>query len=188
MGLVARLRSGGHILYLTLLILATSGGAYWLGFHNAATTAQLCQAGNEARAQQIGLWEYILSLSHPPPGETPAQRAQRTAVLAKFDAHLHRVFAARDCAAPRQRQGALTAKSGLPSGSSGYDTGDRRPVPPPLPAPCKATSQRNGARATRKPWPRGRRFRVVRQASPPGTPGCPPGRSTAATAPAGPRY
>ena len=49
MDLVTWARGRGHIIYLTLLILATTGGAYWLGFHNAATTIQLCQAVNDNR-------------------------------------------------------------------------------------------------------------------------------------------
>ena len=58
-----------------------------------ASTVQLCQAGNTARAQQAGLWEYILGLSRQP--RTPQQQA----VVARFERHLHAVFAQRNCMA-----------------------------------------------------------------------------------------
>ena len=52
----------------------------------------LCLSGNAARAQQVSLWNYILSLSQP-----PATQAERERVV-KFKAHLQQLFAPRDCA------------------------------------------------------------------------------------------
>jgi hypothetical protein len=57
-----------------------------------ASTVQLCQAGNEARAQQIALWEFILRVSGPP------RSARERAVTAAFIHHLHVIFAPRNCA------------------------------------------------------------------------------------------
>jgi len=99
MGLVARLRSGGHILYLTLLILATSGGAYWLGFHNAATTTQLCQAINGNRHRQVILWEYLIT-AFLPAHETPGARQQRLRADATLMVTVNRIFAPSNCQHP----------------------------------------------------------------------------------------
>ena len=98
MGLVARLRSGGHILYLTLLILATSGGAYWLGFHNAATTTQLCQAINGNRHRQVILWQYIITAVPVPPREGPAARRERLFSDRQLMGSVERIFAPQNCA------------------------------------------------------------------------------------------
>lgn len=64
-----------------------------------ASTVQLCRAGNESRAQQVGLWQYIITISKPPPRESAAQERARLAALRSFNAYLHRVFAPRNCAA-----------------------------------------------------------------------------------------
>lgn len=61
--------------------------------HSSASTLALCQAQNTARAQQVELWEFLLSLGKPP------QTAQQKKVVAEFVTHLHKIFAARDCAA-----------------------------------------------------------------------------------------
>ena len=64
---------------------------------NKASITQLCQSGNEARAQQVQLWEFVIHISKPPPHETPAHRAQRERTVARFVTHLHHVFAPRNC-------------------------------------------------------------------------------------------
>ena len=58
----------------------------------AASQLALCRATNTARAEQAGLWEYIIRLSGP-------RTARERAVRAQFTAHLHVIFAPRDCAA-----------------------------------------------------------------------------------------
>jgi hypothetical protein len=66
----------------------------------AASVTQLCQAGNTSRAQQVTLWDHILTISanSPPPlHETPAQKQQREAIARAFEAYVHRIFAPRDC-------------------------------------------------------------------------------------------
>ena len=62
-----------------------------------ATTIQLCQAGNVARAQQVILWTHIIEISQPPPHETRAHRARRLRTVRQFVTYIHRVFAPRDC-------------------------------------------------------------------------------------------
>ena len=64
---------------------------------NKVSIVQLCQAGNEARQQQIDLWSFIIQITPPPPHETKAQARQREHVLHQFALHLHTIFAARDC-------------------------------------------------------------------------------------------
>jgi hypothetical protein len=58
----------------------------------AEADRDLCLSGNVSRAQQVSLWNYILSLSQPPP--TPAGRER----VAEFKTHLQQLFAPRDCA------------------------------------------------------------------------------------------
>lgn len=53
----------------------------------------LCEAGNTARAQQVQLWQYIITLSPP---RTP--QAQHTLTL--FEDYLRTVFAPRNCGQP----------------------------------------------------------------------------------------
>lgn len=65
----------------------------------AASVVQLCQLGNEARAQQVSLWEYVTSIAPPPPHETPAERQKRLATVRAFLAHVRKVLAPRDCTA-----------------------------------------------------------------------------------------
>lgn len=67
---------------------------------SAASVAQLCQAGNEFRAQQVGLWDHVLAVSanSHQPHETAAQKRARLATARAFEAYVHRVFAKRDCA------------------------------------------------------------------------------------------
>ena len=62
---------------------------------NSADSAQLalCQSSNVARAQQIDLWEFLIHLSPPP------RTARGRELIAKFEHHLHVVYAPRDCAA-----------------------------------------------------------------------------------------
>jgi hypothetical protein len=99
MELVNRLAGRGHIIYLTLLILLTSSGAYYLGFHNAATTTQLCQAINGNRHRQVILWEYLIT-AFPPAHETAAARRQRLRADATLMVTVDRIFAPSGCPQP----------------------------------------------------------------------------------------
>ena len=62
-----------------------------------ASVVQLCQAGNDARAQQRTLWEHLIAISVPPAHQTPEQEARRAKVIASFLAYVRQVFAPRDC-------------------------------------------------------------------------------------------
>lgn len=73
------------------------GGSYYLIAHNAASALALCQEANQSRRDQVGLWEFVIHLSPPPPNQTPAQAAQRQVVLSRFQSYLHKVFAPRNC-------------------------------------------------------------------------------------------
>ena len=92
------LRARGHIVYLTVLILVTTGGAYWLGFHNAATVAELCQQGNDLRHRQVVLWQYLITAVPPPPQETPEERRQRLLADSQLMGSVERIFAPQNCA------------------------------------------------------------------------------------------
>ena len=96
-----------------LMLGASVAGSYFLSAAaadrataNRASILQLCQAGNEARAQQVALWEKLVTLSTPPPRETAEARAQRMHLTVVFLAYVRQVFAPRNCAAitdPRRK-------------------------------------------------------------------------------------
>lgn len=80
---------------LLTIVLALTGA---LAVHaaqtaNQASSAQLalCQAGNVSRAEQDGLWMFLIRLSPPP------KTAQGRKVLTEFEHHLGVVFKPRDC-------------------------------------------------------------------------------------------
>ena len=98
--MVTRLRGRGHIAYLTVLILATSGGAYYLGFHNAATTTQLCQAINGNRHRQVILWQYLVTAAPLPPHESAEARRQRILAEQALMVTVDRIFAPANCQHP----------------------------------------------------------------------------------------
>ena len=53
----------------------------------------LCESSNIARAQQIDLWNYAIGLNKGVP-----QTAQQKEKTARFEVHLHSLYAPRDCA------------------------------------------------------------------------------------------
>lgn len=69
--------------------------------HTNSTNAKItCEVGNQARAAQINLWEYILNLSANSPQTPPPTAAQKHAqeeLIRKFRIYLLQVFAPRDC-------------------------------------------------------------------------------------------
>jgi hypothetical protein len=95
-------RRSRHLIWITIvslvldLVLTAALTVVAIQAHDTSSAVaqsdrNLCLSGNVARAQQISLWNYILSISHSP--TTPAQREQ----VAKFQAHLDQLFAPRDC-------------------------------------------------------------------------------------------
>ena len=61
-----------------------------------ASVVQLCQLGNESRAQQITLWTHLVVVSRPPPHETVADRTRRVKTTREFIAYVKRVFMPRN--------------------------------------------------------------------------------------------
>jgi hypothetical protein len=64
---------------------------------NRQSTLISCQQTNVARAENQQLWNYVLTLFSPRPGETAAEKAAGEKVLAALRAHVDTTFAARDC-------------------------------------------------------------------------------------------
>jgi hypothetical protein len=93
---------------VTLFVLAfvLAGASFWLSVRTVqgqvrsrASVVQLCQAGNESRAQQVTLWTHLVAISTPPPHETAAQKQRRQKLTREFLAYVRKVFAPRNCAA-----------------------------------------------------------------------------------------
>ena len=91
---------------LSVVTLLLSGAAYFFStravqgeIRSRASVVQLCQAGNESRAQQITLWTHLVAISRPPPHETAAQKQQRQATIRVFLGYVRKVFAPRNCSA-----------------------------------------------------------------------------------------
>ena len=89
---------------LALIAVVAAAASSWLAVRavqgevkTRASLTQLCQTGNEFRAQQVQLWTHIIEISAPPPRETAEQHQARIALLASFRQYLRKVFAARDC-------------------------------------------------------------------------------------------
>jgi hypothetical protein len=98
--------SGRAFVYLAVLTFLLAGGSFWLSVRtvqgqvaNRASVVQLCQAGNDSRAQQVTLWTHLVAISAPPPHETAAQRAVREVRVRQFLGYVRQVFAPRDCTA-----------------------------------------------------------------------------------------
>lgn len=62
----------------------------------AASQYEACLSGNESRALQIKLWDFVLSFP-PPPGQTPEQLKAREESSVKFKTFLHKTYAPKDC-------------------------------------------------------------------------------------------
>lgn len=93
------------IVVLFALSFLLAGAAYFFSVRavqgqvrSRASVVQLCQAGNESRAQQVTLWTHLVAISAPPPHQTPAQKAQRDTLIRQFLAYVRKVFAPRNCA------------------------------------------------------------------------------------------
>jgi hypothetical protein len=89
---------------LAVLALLVAGASSWFSvravqgeINSRASVVQLCQAGNEARAQQVVLWSHLVQVSVPPPHETAAQKQRRAAAVAGLLRYVRQVFAPRDC-------------------------------------------------------------------------------------------
>ena len=92
------------VVVLFVLAFVLAGSSFWLSvrtvqgqIRSRASVVQLCQAGNESRAQQVTLWTHLIQISMPPPHETPAQKAARAKLVREFLAYVRKVFAPRNC-------------------------------------------------------------------------------------------
>jgi hypothetical protein len=90
---------------LSVVTLLLSGAAYFFStravqgeIRSRASVVQLCQAGNESRAQQVTLWTHLIAISQPPPHETAAQKQKRQALVREFLGYVRQIFKARNCA------------------------------------------------------------------------------------------
>jgi hypothetical protein len=107
---VKRLRTYGRTnrrfvlvdIVLSLAIFVAGG----IGVHAAQTAGNandaqlaLCRSGNVSRAQQIGIWEFVINISGP------ARTAREKKIRATFLHHLHAVYAPRNCAMLGQGKG-----------------------------------------------------------------------------------
>ena len=94
------------VVSLFILSFLLAGASWWLSVRavqgeigNRASVVQLCQAGNDSRAQQVTLWTHLIAISAPPPHQTAAQKAAREKLVTGFLAYVRKVFAPRDCTA-----------------------------------------------------------------------------------------
>lgn len=55
-----------------------------------------CLVGNESRAGQVRLWNYVLDAASATPGQPPAQKK----LIADFRVYINEIFAPRDCDNP----------------------------------------------------------------------------------------
>lgn len=92
--------------FLSVLALLLAGASSWFSVRavqgevaTRATITQLCETGNEFRADQVTLWNHLVVISAPPPHETAAQKAARAKTVRAFLAYVRKVFAPRDCTA-----------------------------------------------------------------------------------------
>lgn len=101
---VRPLQAAAAVVVLIAVMFAVAGSAYLLSSRAAraqiasrATVVQLCEAGNDFRARQVGLWVHLVTISRPPSHETAAQRQQRLEDTAAFLAYVRQVFSPRKC-------------------------------------------------------------------------------------------
>jgi hypothetical protein len=92
--------------FLSILTFVLAGASSWVSVRavqgqvrSRASVVQLCQAGNESRAQQVTLWTHLVAISAPPAHETAAQKAVRETRVREFLGYVHHVFAPRNCTA-----------------------------------------------------------------------------------------
>lgn len=89
---------------LAVIAVLVAGASSWFAVRavqgaisSRASVVQLCQSGNESRAQQITLWSHLVAISTPPPHQTPAEQARRRAATISFLRYVRQVFAPRNC-------------------------------------------------------------------------------------------
>jgi hypothetical protein len=77
-----------------------SSAASVLATQNHTAQIAICQSGNQARAQNEQLWNFIIALSTsspPRPGETAAQKAAGERIIGLLKAKVTMTFKSRNC-------------------------------------------------------------------------------------------
>ena len=99
-------RTARAFVFLVVLSFLVAGASSWFAVRavqgeiaSRASVVQLCQSGNDSRAQQITLWTHLAAISTPPPHETPAQEQRRLALVRQLLGYVRKIFQARDCTA-----------------------------------------------------------------------------------------
>jgi hypothetical protein len=85
------------VLVTIVAVQASSASSSAAQTRNASVVS--CQASNVTRAQEVGLWTHLVSVSEagPHPGQTAAQLKRNEQALAAFLKYVGTVFAPRDC-------------------------------------------------------------------------------------------
>jgi len=88
-----------------ILDLALSAAFVYLYFGQARVSDRIhqsqlsaCAIGNDFRHRQVALWDHVLAVSQPRPGETAAERKARLANLAAFRVYVAKQFRPVNCA------------------------------------------------------------------------------------------
>ncbi len=79
---------------IAVLAFAATGWAFWQ--INQGKIAS-CQRTNQLRAEGAELWDFLVTISKPPPHQTPAQARQRKVLIQKFLGKVHEVYAPTRC-------------------------------------------------------------------------------------------
>ena len=92
------------VVFLFVLSFLLAAGSYGLStaavrraVSSRASVVQLCQLGNESRAQQVTLWTRLVAIAQPPPHESAVARARRLATIRAFLGFVRHEFAPRNC-------------------------------------------------------------------------------------------
>jgi hypothetical protein len=100
--LARKRRQDRRLIWLTLAVAAAVVFALFQIHGNTAsitdvrqTGVSFCQLTNQSRAQNKELWDYLISLSVPPP--SGPERAEDLEKLAQLRAHIDSVYAPRNC-------------------------------------------------------------------------------------------
>lgn len=64
---------------------------------NHANLVAACQAGNQTRAEQVMLWDFLAHLSSPPPHLTKRELAANRKKVAELLAYVRTIFAKKNC-------------------------------------------------------------------------------------------
>jgi hypothetical protein len=97
-------RAAVWLVVIVVGLLGLNVGSYLLGLHNLnvsnannATIHQVCMRDNELRRQQVVLWQHMVVIMQPRPGETRPERASRLREMQAISIYVDRAFAPHKC-------------------------------------------------------------------------------------------